>query len=375
MEQDNITFHIKIPTRDLALTSHLLNSIIEKKNVLPVLNNIKMEAFNNKVKLVATDMDISICEYLDAQVLTSGRLTVNSRTLTDIIKKFPTDIVELEYKDNELKIKGDYCEFSILVDSAVAFPNVDEAEAFEEGTVIKSENLAKIIEHTMFSISTEETRYNLCGIYLHLLDNLIAAASIDGHRMSVSRHQAENINKFENAIIPRKTVDKLYEILRDRAKDIDITIAFKPNKVIFHYGQITITTKVIDGSFPDYKEFVPQKSSKVLTVSVKSFSDAIERISIITAEKFKAIKMSLSRDKVEISAFGESKGSGREVLTDAKYDGDEMQVGFNPRYVLDVLKVISKGEVNVYFNDASSPILIKDPEFENADFVVMPIKV
>lgn len=387
MEEVNKSSKLKIiaETKSLAHALTFASSIVEKRNVISELANIKLSAKNNMLELSSTNMDLYLSQKIGAQIISEGEITVSTKTLSDIVKKLPdTEVTISDLGTTSLQILGKNCHFDLFTLSAGTFPAMDSIEA-EVSLKISCVDFAKIIESTKFSISTDETRYNLNGIYLHVQDGMFHAASTDGHRLSVSSIKLEEQVENFGVIFPQKSAEEILKIVKDgKNLGADIEIFLSNNKIKFICNENTVMlSKLIDGTFPDYKAFIPSKSDSRLIINRRIFADSIDRISIITIDKFKAVKLALSKTELEISATGEARGNAQEVIksTDepevfCEYNGaPALTIGFNPKYLEEVLKTIKDDIVELHFTDTSSPVLIKVPKSPNSIFVVMPVKV
>ncbi|ADE29948.1 DNA polymerase III subunit beta [Rickettsia prowazekii] len=376
-----------VETKTLMQSLGFARSIIEKRNVIPEYANIKLSAQDGNLELSSTNMDLYLSQKIAVQVLNEGEITVATQTLSDIVRKFPdSELTLTEIEITQLEIKGQNCKFNLFTLPVSSFPAMDSIKP-EVSFKISCADFAKIIESTKFSISLDETRYNLNGIYLHIKDKEFFAASTDGYRLSISWITLEEKIKNFGVILPQKSAEEILKIVKD-PKNIheDIEILLSSNKIKFICNENTILlSKLIDGTFPDYSAFIPKSSVSKLVINRKIFADSIERIAIITVEKFRAVKLSLSRKILEISAVGEARGTAKEIITASQdkesfyeYNHDEsLVIGFNPQYLEDVLKAIKSDIVELYFSDisASAPVLIKFPRNPKDIFVIMPVKV
>ena len=373
-----------VETKTLVQTLGFASSVVEKRNVISELANIKLSAKNGLLELSSTNMDLYLSQKIGVQVVSEGELTVSTKTLNDIVRKLPdSELTLTDLGTTGLEITGKNCCFNLFTLPVESFPMMDNINP-EASFKISCAEFAKIIESTKFSVSLDETRYNLNGIYLHVKDGEFYAASTDGHRLSVSSTLAEKIEDF-GVILPQKSAEEILKIVKDsRNANADIEILLSSNKIKFICNEnVIMLSKLIDGTFPDYSAFIPENSSSKLVINRKIFADTIERIAIITVEKFRAVKLSLSTEALEISAIGEARGNAKEVTNASKetesfyeYNGEtNLDIGFNPQYLEDVLKVIKSDLVELYFSSVSAPVLIKFPESPKDIFVVMPVKV
>lgn len=383
---DNNKLNIIIETKELVHALTFANSIVEKRNVISELGNIKLSAKGNFLEIVATDMDLALSQNLGAQIINEGATTVSTSLLSDIMRKIIDKEIRIKQAEQseELEIIGKNCYFRLLTLPADQFPNIEEVKA-DVVLKVPCKDFARIIDYTHFSMSTEETRYNLNGIYLHLKDKKFLAAATDGHRLSMTYVLLNNEIKEFGVILPRKTVQEIMKIIKD-TKNIqaDIEISLGINKIKFNCNNIVMVSKLIDGIFPEYNAFIPHSNPNKLSINSKILADAIERVATVTIDKFRAIKMSINKEGLEITASGEARGAAKEKLITSEdedalcdYNGnEELVIGFNPKYILDVLYAINKNsKVEFYFNDSFSPVLIKIKDSVNDNFIIMPVKV
>lgn len=372
-----------IETKELIHALTFANSVVEKRNVSAELASIKLITKGNILELVVTDMGLYLNQSIGAQVFVEGEIAVSTQLLTDIIRKIPDKELKLHSDGKQLKITGERCNFSLLTLSTDKFPIIDTND-FEFAVKVACINFAKIIDYTEFSMSTDETRYNLTGIYIHVSGNTLYATSTDGHRLSVSSAKIENkLNQEFGVILPRKTVYEITKIIKDH-KNIahDIEILLTNTKAKFICNTVFMISKLIDGVFPDYQSFIPVNNQNKLLINTKLLANAIDRVATITIDKFKAIKITIDENAIEITASGEAKGEAKEIIeySDDKdqlcsFTGNSLSVGFNPKYLTDVLCAIDELNVVLDFNDSFSPVLIKPIEKEDDMFVIMPVKV
>lgn len=377
-------FDVTVETIDLSYILNFSSSIVEKRNALPILGHVKLEAKGGKLFLTATDMDLSICQEIGAEVKKEGSITVHNQTFSDMVRKITDKTISMEFVEssNQLEIRTQNCEVSLATLPAHEFPTMDYFAPKQEIS-IDAQILVTLLESTKFAISTEETRYNLNGVYLHSIEeggsHMLAAAATDGHRLSTCKSGHEVESEF-GIILPRKTVAEMYKILKDPEMiDNELKISIGHNRVMLECKHLILISKLIEGSFPDYKVFIPASNNNSLTIPSKILTSVVDRVSTVAADKFPAVKMSVMEDQLELAAQGEAKGLAHEIIPisgkSIQYDGGQITIGFNPKYLLDVLSAVGDDEVTIKLSDGFSPALIKSKNYPGADFVIMPVKV
>ena len=357
--------------------SHV-QSIVEKKNTLPILSNILLEAQKNNLVLCSTDMDISITEKLNCNVVEEGATTVSANTLYDIIRKLP-DSNEIEIISNDgklLSLRSGKSKFSLGCLPKEDFPII-EIDDLEIELNIDSRAFLNLIDKTRFAISNEETRYFLNGIYLHKKkeDNLslLSIVATDGHRLAkFDFNFNENSQEVPGVIIPKKTVNELYKLLTDY--DGSIKINLNSNKIVFFIGRSILMSKLIDGNFPDYRKVIPVDNHNILKINRQSFSSAVDRVSTITTEKSPIIKFKLLNNVINLSSFNSESGTATEDIV-TEYKGDEIEIGFNSKYILEMINNLQDEEIIINLKDSVSPISATEESNPNLIYVLMPMRV
>ena len=357
--------------------SHV-QSIVEKKNTLPILSNILIEAQNNSLVLSATDMDISITEKINCNVIEEGSTTVTAHTLYDIIRKLP-ETSEIEIISNDGKImslRAGKSKFSLSCLLKDDFPIIEIGD-LENEISIESLKLFKLIDKTRFAVSNEETRYFLNGIYFHKIENnninYLSLVATDGHRLAkFDCEYNDSIKDIPGVIIPKKTVNELYKLLSDF--DGSVKINLSSNKIVFFVGESILISKLIDGNFPDYKRVIPKENKNTLKVDRLSFSLAVDRVSTITTDKLPVIKLKIMNNMVNLTSVNNESGTATEDMN-VNYSGDEIEIGFNSKYILEMINNLEDETVILEFKDSASPVIAKEESNPNLIYVLMPMRV
>ncbi len=351
-----------------------VQSVVERRNTIPILSNVLIEAREDgSIRLMATDLDLQVDESVPANVEQPGSTTVSAHTLFDIVRKLPDGSqVELTAAEGKMQVVAGRSRFNLSTLPRDDFPVIAEGELptrFE----LPAATLRQIIEKTRFAISTEETRYYLMGIFLHIVDDQLRAAATDGHRLArVTVARPEGADGMPDVIVPRKAVAELYRLLEELEGTVEISLS--PTKVRFGLGSAVLTSKLIDGTFPDYNRVIPTGNDKLLKLDPKSFSAGVDRVATIASEKTRAVKMAVDRDKVTLSVTSPENGLATEELA-ADYGSDGIEIGFNARYLMDILSEIDGDTVEVHLADAAAPTLLRENDKSNALYVLMPMRV
>ncbi|NCP18729.1 MAG: DNA polymerase III subunit beta [Erythrobacter sp.] len=365
----------------LRCLSHV-QSVVERRNTIPILSNVLIDADEGGgVKVMATDLDLQVVETMTAaSVESGGAITVSAHLLFDIARKLPDGSqVSLETADNRMTVKAGRSRFQLPTLPRDDFPVIVEGElptSFE----LPARELAELIDRTRFAISTEETRYYLNGIFLHVSDEsrpVLKAAATDGHRLArYTIDRPEGAAGMPDVIVPRKAVAELRKLLEE-ALDSNVQIDLSASKIRFALGGeggVVLTSKLIDGTFPDYSRVIPTGNDKLLKLDPKSFYEGVDRVATIATEKTRAVKMGLDADKVTLSVTSPDNGTAAEEIA-ADYKSDGFEIGFNANYLKDILSQIDSDIVELHLADAGAPTLIRRDENSPALYVLMPMRV
>jgi DNA polymerase-3 subunit beta len=353
--------------------SHV-QSVVERRNTIPILSNVLIEARDDgSIRLMATDLDLQVDESVPANVATPGATTVSAHTLFDIVRKLPDGSqVELKAAEGKMQLTAGRARFNLSTLPRDDFPVIAEGDLptrFE----LPAATLRQIIDKTRFAISTEETRYYLMGIFLHVADDQLKAAATDGHRLArVTVAKPDGADGMPDVIVPRKCVAELRKLLEELEGTVEVSLS--PTKIRFGLGSAVLTSKLIDGTFPDYNRVIPTANDKLLKLDPKTFAQGVDRVSTIASEKTRAVKMNVDRDKVTLSVTSPEAGTATEELA-ADYGADGLEIGFNARYLLDILSEIDGDTVEVHLADAAAPTLLREKDNNSALYVLMPMRV
>ena len=362
----------------LKCLSHV-QSVVERRNTIPILSNVLIEAsLAGSVKIMATDLDLQVVETMAAvSVETAGAITVSAHLLFDIARKLPDGSqVSLETSDNRMAVKAGRSRFSLPTLPRDDFPVIVEGDlptSFE----IPARTLAELVDRTRFAISTEETRYYLNGIFLHVAEDELKAAATDGHRLArFTLPRPEGAEGMPDVIVPRKCVAELRKLLEE-SLDSAVLVDLSASKVRFTLGGnngVVLTSKLIDGTFPDYSRVIPTGNDKLLRLDPRTFYEGVDRVATIATEKTRAVKIALDNDRVTLSVTSPDNGTAAEELP-ADYKAAGLEIGFNANYLKDILSQIDGDTVELHLADAGAPTLIRQSESSQALYVLMPMRV
>jgi DNA polymerase-3 subunit beta len=364
----------------LKALGHVQN-VVERRNTIPILSNVLLSANDGALALSATDLDMEIIDEAEARISANGQVTAPAHTLYEIVRKLPEGAeVELAYAsdDPRLQVTAGRSRFSLPVLPAGDFP-VMSAEGLGARFVIDTKDLIRLIDNTRFAMSSEETRYYLCGLYLHTVvkdgQTKLRAVATDGHRLALAEMAApEGAAGAPGVIIPRKTVGEVRRLLDDAGESVEVQISAQ--KVRFDFGRASLTSKVIDGAFPDYPRIIEplSENDRILVIDNGPFSRAVDRVATISEERSRSVKIGIERGKVVLTVRTMAAGQAVEEV-EADYDGEPFEVGFNARYLLDVAGQIH-GETSEYrFAEAQTATLVLDPADPDVQYVLMPLRV
>ncbi len=356
-----------------------VQSVVERRNTIPILANVLLQAGKGKLNLSATDMDLAIVESVPANAAKPGATTAPAHTLYDIVRKLPDGAeVELEAVPDkaQLVLRAGRSRFTLACLPVEDFPVMSDGD-LPHGFSLPTGDLKTLIDRTRFAISTEETRYYLNGIFLHAASAdgtaVLRGVATDGHRLArVQLPLPEGAAKMPGVIVPRKTVGEIRKLLDEHDGTVEVSLS--ETKIRFGVGPITLTSKLIDGTFPEYERVIPQNNDKIMEVRCKEFASAVDRVSTISTEKSRAIKLAMSKGALTLSATSPEAGSATEEI-EVSYSAAPIEIGFNSRYLLDITEQMSGGDAQFAMADAGSPTIVRDVADASALYVLMPMRV
>ena len=351
-----------------------VQSVVERRNTIPILANVVLRAEEGELSLTATDMDMDIATEVGCSVMTSGTTTMSAHLLYDIARKLPDGAeVEIAVNDGHAMVSAGRSSFRLPTLPVEDFPAISSNE-LPVNFSLTAADMRDLIDATRFAISTEETRYYLNGIYIHKAESgELCAVATDGHRLAMTRQALPSgAAQMPSIILPRKAVNELRKLLDDF--DGDVLIGLSETRAEFRFGVVRLTSKLIDGTFPDYTRVIPVGNDRIMQVDVSAFSAAVDRVSTIASEKSRSVKMGLRSGVLTLSASNTDASSATEEL-EVSYDGPEMEIGFNARYLLDIAGQVNSNMVEFALADQGSPSLVRAPGDEASLFVLMPMRV
>ncbi len=354
-----------------------VQSVVERRNTIPILSNVLLQAEGNCLALTATDLDIEIAEEVSATVEEQGAITASALTLYEIVRRLPEGAqvrLDTDGEGGRLKLTAGKSDFSLAVLPDQDFPSLSLDAG---GTLfgMPSKHLKRLIDKTRFAMSQEETRYYLNGVYLHAVTDgtpTLRAVATDGHRLArLDCELPAGADAMPGVIVPRKAVTELRRLLDDAGEHVEISVS--ESKIRFNFDTVTLTTKLIDGTFPDYQRVIPQGNDKVVELDPKTFSSAIDRVSTISDGKSRAVKITFAGKTMTLSASSPDAGSATE---DLEINGnDNIEIGFNARYLMDITSQIEGDGCRLTLADGASPTIIEDTSDHSALYVLMPLRV
>ena len=362
--------------QDLQKSLSYCQGVIEKRSTLPILSTVLLEINSGNLTITATDLDlIFIHKISNVEILEEGKTTTSSSIMYDIVRKISSGskISFSNPSESKLQLESEKSLFNLNCISASEFPLTDENFNQNEFS-IKSKDLLKLLNKCKFSVSNDETRHYLSGIFFHQTQNedktFLTAAATDSHRMSISKIRLQDKIDFEPIILPKKTIFQLCSLLEDFEGDVKISNV--KSKIKFELNNSILISKLIDGKFPNYIQVVPKENQKKLEIDLKSFLNSVDRVASVSLDKKDGVKFNLTKDTLNLSVNNTNSGDGKESLA-VKFE-HELDISFNSRYLIDVASQLDGQSIEIYLKDTGSPALIRDPADYDSIYVVMPMK-
>lgn len=357
-----------------------IQSVVERRTTIPILSHLLLEAKNNQLQLTATDLDLTVTEAVPATVAVAGQITTPAHILYDIVRKLPdANQLSLEWQQNgALSLQAGRSRFSLPTLPREDFPlsaQTDMPCVFQ----IPAIQFLKLLTQTSFAMSNEETRYYLNGIFLHVgpsqlyAPKSLKAVATDGHRLARSETTLPaKAEQMPGVVIPRKTVQELMKLLEH--EDHSVTIGLSPQRMTVAFKQVSLSSKLIDGNFPDYERVIPSNNQQIIEADRLAFAAAVDRVATICSDKLRSIKLQVQKNNLIFSAASTDMGSAVEEI-EAKYQGSALDIGFNAKYLADIMQQMTGKKARIALSDASSPVLISNPEDIAATYVLMPMRI
>ncbi len=354
-------------------------SVVERRNTIPILANVLIETDDGQISLRATDLDIEVVDRAPAMVEQPGATTVSAVLLHEIVRKLPDGaLVELvnDARSGRLQVTAGRSSFSLATLPKEDFPVMASSE-YAANFSATAKDLRRLFDKAKFAISTEETRYYLNGVYMHVADaegvRVLRCVATDGHRLArIDAPLPAGAEAMPGVIVPRKTVGELRKLLED--DDMQIAVSVSETKVRFATPDITLTSKVIDGTFPDYTRVIPTQNTRKLEVDASEFAKAVDRVATVSSERSRAVKLALEDDRLILSVNAPDSGAAEEELI-VSYGDERLEIGFNAKYLLEIASQVDRENAVFLFNSSGDPTLMREGNDMSAVYVVMPMRV
>ncbi|WP_420396175.1 DNA polymerase III subunit beta [Nioella sp.] len=354
-------------------------SVVERRNTIPILANVLIEAEGDTASFRATDLDIEVVDKTNAVVERPGATTVSAVTLHEIVRKLPDGaLVQLsdDGTSGRLEVNAGRSAFQLATLPREDFPVMTSSE-YSANFSAKAPDLRRLFDKSKFAISTEETRYYLNGVYMHVAQGedgpALRCVATDGHRLArVDMPLPQGAENMPGVIVPRKTVGELRKLLDD--DEMSIAVSVSETKVRFATPDITLTSKVIDGTFPDYTRVIPMGNTRRMEVDASEFAKAVDRVATVSSERSRAVKLSLDEDRLILSVNAPDSGAAEEELAVA-YGDEKLEIGFNAKYLLEIASQVDRENAVFLFNSSGDPTLMREGNDTSAVYVVMPMRV
>ncbi len=366
---------LKATRSDLLAALYWTQSIVERRNTMPILANVLIECQKSNIRVTATDLEVGVRGELDGDVVKEGTVTVNAKKLYEIIREVPTEQVHVKRLENEwVEIKSGKSVFKIVGMEAREFPQFPEFSKKQLLTV-PAGAFREMIERTLFAVSTDETRYSLNGVYMAEGEGgKVRMVATDGHRLAFEERALGTLGLSKGVILPRKGLGELKKLMESGDDEV-VAIGFRENMGLVTKGKIELFMRLVDGDFPDYTKVIPTGNPSTVRVDHNQLLQALRRVSILSNERYKGVKMEFSKEKLAISTSNPDLGEAVEEI-EADYNGKPMSIGFNARYLIDALAVlVGEGEITIELKDELSPSVIRKTGNDSYLYVLMPMRL
>ncbi len=369
---------LKIKKEEILKGLQRIQGVVEKKNTMPILSNMLLIAEGSSIEIIATDLEIGLRGRYAAEVEKPGAVTVSAKKMYEIVRELPAEDLQIKVEDgNWVNIISCLSQFKLVGLPKDEYPSLPDVA--EEGMIaIDGEILRDMIKKTLYSVGENDARYVLNGLFVHMSQVKgglnIRMVGTDGHRLSMIDRVIDAKHKEESLIIPKKAMLELRRILEEDSPKGELRLGFSKNHALFKRDGLVMVSKLIDGNYPNYLQVVPAKSTKKVTIAKDVFTHAVKRVSILSKEKTNAVKMQLEEGRLILSTNNPEVGEASEELA-VDYKGDSVAIGFNSRYLMDVLSAMDRQTIALELNDALSPCLITEEGDEHYKCVVMPMRV
>jgi DNA polymerase-3 subunit beta len=356
-----------------------IQGIVEKRNTMPILSNALLEVQNDQLFITATDLEVGMRSSYPTNVIREGKITVSAKKLYEIVKEMPDEEIHFATKDNDwVEIVCGKARFNIVGLSSDEFPYFPKVKE-ESFIVFNSELLSEMIEQTAYAICYDETKYNLNGIFIKAVEedgnNVLRMVATDGHRLSLAQKVvAGNISDelSKGVIFPKKGIFELKKMVEEESSEI--MLGFMDNSAVIKKGNTVVVMRLIDGDFPDYNKVIPVANDRIVQINRDKFLHSLRRMSILSSEKFKGVKIDVSPEQIVISSSNPELGEAREEI-EVQYEGNAISARFNAKYLIDVLSVVEEREVELKLKDELSPVIVKSVAEEDFMAVIMPMRL
>jgi DNA polymerase-3 subunit beta len=368
---------LEIDKKVLAQALSHVQSVVERRNIIPILSNVLLVIKGGQLSLSATDMDLLISEVIQTSSTKDLAITLSAHLFYDIVRKLDEQHkVKLSFMgggDKYINISCGNSSFDLPTLPADEFPKLDDFH-YTSKFKLSSLELKKMIDECKFAMASEDIRYNLSGIYLHYYASSVRLVATDGHRLSFAQSQAiEGLKEFRGIIIPKKTILELRKIIDEMNEDIELCLS--DSKILFVGKQFSLLSKLIDAKFPEYEALVPQGNDIKIQVQASLLLNVVDRVATITNEKFRGIKFILDTNSLIITANDDIGNKAEEIVTVETDYIQRLEIGFNFRYILDVMNVIKSDKVVCSFKDQFAPVVIENVSNKNSKHIIMPRRV